>query len=429
MNDAINLPAELRSLLRLLRCAVNRRPPEDGLFDSIDWPSVLTQARQHGVDTYLYPWLAANAPALFSTRAYVPPDSAPAAWRALFLDAIPLTILRQRQLTEILATFANAQIDVIPLKGAWLSESVYDDPTQRSMSDLDILIRANDRDAGHALFLSLGYQFKRDVRHNAFFHDQKYFHVAHPLVVEVHWQFTSSLEPDFLAPDLEAIWGNTLEATLYNHPIRQLSLDDQFTHLVQHILRHGFAIHLRGYLDLALILQKLTPAWSACVLDAAAKRWEVGLSLAFALTVTSVLFTIDLPAPLRSHLAIARDVNVDLALRILLSLPAAEARKSESMLLSLRQASPLKRIQLVLSRTFLPRDMLAALYPCARHPFGIPLAWLYRLHDLSARYRNRVSLSLAPCKGDLRTLDNAQMREELVRSLLIGTKNPTGSTD
>jgi hypothetical protein len=429
MHDPLNIPAEFRALFRLLRCAVNRRPPEDGLIDSTDWTTVLTQARQHGVDTYLYPWLAANAPALFSARANVPPDSAPAVWRALFLEAIPLTILRQRQLAEILAAFAKAEIDVIPLKGAWLSETVYDDPAQRSMSDLDILIRANDRDAGHALFLSLGYQFERDVLHNAFFHDQKYFHVAHPLVVEVHWQFTSSLEPDFLAPDLEAIWGNTLESTLYNQPIRQLSPDDQLTHLVQHILRHGFAIHLRGYLDLALILQKFWPAWPACVLDAAAKRWEVGRSLAFALSVTSVLFTVDLPVPLRSYLALARNVSVDLALRILLSLPAAEERHSESMVLCLRQASPLKRIQLVLSRTFLPRDLLAALYPCARHPFGIPLAWLYRLHDLLARYRNRVSLSLAPSNGDLRTLANAQMREELVRSLLNSKKNLTVFSD
>lgn len=169
MNGPLPIPPDYRALIGLLRCAIRRAPAERALLTEADWPATLRLARQHGVDTYLYPWLAEHAPALFSARADVPPDSAFAAWRTLFLEAIPRTLLRQRQLAEILAALARARIEVIPLKGTWLGETVYDDPVQRSMSDIDLLVRAVDRDPCDTLLCSLGYH----ACHEAALQDRK----------------------------------------------------------------------------------------------------------------------------------------------------------------------------------------------------------------------------------------------------------------
>jgi hypothetical protein len=61
------------------------------------------------------------------------------------------TLERQRELASLLAMFADAKMEVAPLKGAWLSEHVYDDPAQRSMSDLDLLVRKQDVQKCHRL--------------------------------------------------------------------------------------------------------------------------------------------------------------------------------------------------------------------------------------------------------------------------------------
>jgi hypothetical protein len=46
----------------------------------------------------------------------------------------------------------------MPLKGAWLSETVYDDPARRSMSDLDVLVQKRELDAAMPRLLVLGYR-------------------------------------------------------------------------------------------------------------------------------------------------------------------------------------------------------------------------------------------------------------------------------
>lgn len=422
MNLSTAIPPEFQTLISLLRGAVNQTPPADDLH-AADWPTVLKQARQQGVDTFLYPYLAEHGPDLFSAHAAVADTSAPAAWRALFLDALSLTLRRQRQLAELLSAFALKRLDVIPLKGAWLSEKVYDDPAQRGMSDLDLLIRADDRDASHALFLALGYEAESNVLHSGISYDQAYRHTARPHRVEMHWHVNSELTPDQPTPDMAAIWQRTSASTLLGHPTRQLAPEDQLSHLIQHIFHHAFAMHLRGYLDIALLLKRQDEGFAAASLASAASDWQIGHALSFVLGFVSELFALPLPpalAPLST--AGRQDSRQTLALQILSTLPPAHARGSASMQARLKRATPYERLSLVLSRVFMPRTFLAHTYPCARSVFGVPLAWLFRARDVYARHHTEYTVLLKPSSRGTQNLTNAEMREELARRLLDGTK-------
>ena len=422
MTPALPIPSDYLDLVSLLRFAVSKRPPDTDL-SSADWPHILKQARQHGVDAFLYPWLAEHLPLFFSPKANVALNSAPAAWRALFFESVSRAALRQRQLSEILEAFADARLAVIPLKGAWLSETVYDDPSQRNMSDLDLLVRSEEVDACHTQFRALGYLAKNDALHSTFTYDQAYLHASHPYCVEMHWCFTSDLVPETRVPDIAAIWQRTSEARLFSQPVRQLKPEDQLAHLIQHSVHHAFALPLRGYLDIALLLQKSGDALDPSVLKTAAIDWGIGHCLPFTLGFVSELFAAQPPTALTRLVAASDSDKRALAFRILSTLSPASECSSAIMHVRLKHSSFIARLRLALSRVFMARSFLAHTYPCARSAFGLPLAWLCRVRDLLARHHTEYTVFLRPSSRARQNLTNAEMREELNRLLLGDSKN------
>lgn len=422
MNDPTPIPSEYRTLIGLLRCAVHRKPPEGDLLAAADWPATLRLARQHGVDTYLYPWLAEHAPALFSPHADVPPDSAPAAWRALFLEAVPRTLLRQRQLAELLDAFARARIDVIPLKGAWLSETLYDDPVRRTMSDLDVLVRESDCDRCHTIFLGLGYLAERDVRHNPYACDQTYFHPSRPWPVELHWNVASAIDTTLVNPDLNQIWLRAVTATHLAYPAYTLACDDQLAHLVQHLLHHKFAMPLRGYVDLALFLAHYGHRMTGESTRAAADRWRIGCAIPFVADLVARLFDLPRPSWVVEPGRDALREAIEPLIQTLFRLPPSVLMAGEATLIHLKTASLFGRLSVLTRRIFMPRDYLAFRYPFARHTLGVPLAWIFRVRDLWIQ-RGRRKRALAEYGISSKdNLEDYETRAAWVLRLVAGNK-------
>lgn len=418
------IPPAYGTLVDCLRSAVNATsytPPAD-----TDWASLFAQARQQHVDAFLYPWLATRVPDLFSARA-APGDTPAANWRMRFLATLAQTTRRQQQLAELLSACADARIDVLPLKGAALSESVYDDPAQRTMCDLDLLVRAADCSACHRLFLSLGYAVKTVTLGNPYSSDQAYYHPSYPWFVELHWHVASRRLPDTPIPDLDAIWQNTSEAVCCGQPVRALAAEDQLGHLVQHMVHHLFAVPMRSYLDIALFLRKHGEHLTPDRLAAASRRWKTGRGLPFVLQVVTFLFRLPPPAAIREQVRLTDEdaERYAQALQTLCALPEAPARSAETTLLRFRDASPLGRLRLVLSRIFMPRAFLIPQYPCARHVCGLPLAWLQRARDLRRLHRRRIRALFDPVTQESRGLASTERRLALVRWLL----EPRGPSD
>jgi len=383
----------------------------------------LQRARQQGVAQFLYPWLAEHAPNLFTARAKVPTDSAPAAWRSLFLESVMSSSRRQRQITEIFSIFAQNNVDIVPLKGAWLSEKIYDDPAQRGMADLDLLVRRSDLDVAHNLLLSLGYTIKDDVRHCDFSYDQVYHHHAHPLFVEMHWSFTPDSASALLIPDLAAIWKRTALGDILKQPIREFLPEDHLVHLTQHAIHHSFSVPLRGYLDMALTLKHYSDQLDMAILEAAASDWKVHRGLAFSLGFVTQLFDLPLTPPLDSFVAHEDAAQYALAMKIICTLPQASAKERYSLTQArLISSSFLSRIRFTFQRIFISRDYLAHTYPCARKYFGLPLAWLLRIRDLYTIHRANYTLSLKPASPTDPAVKNAALRVALTQWVLDDTQ-------
>jgi hypothetical protein len=410
-----SIPSAHRTLVACVRDALRNCPPPAGAAEPA-WSQLDRAAREQGVDAFLFPWLAAHYPARFGASA-ARPDSVPGAWRARVLSDLPRVALRQRQLADLAAGFARAGLDLIMLKGAWLAETAYADPALRSMSDIDVLVRSDQRDLGHAAMLELGYAASADTLHSRFAYDQLYRHPLHPYSVEMHWAVSSEQEADSPEADMAAVWQHAVSARLFGHPLRALSVSDQLAHLAHHMLHHQFAVPLRAYLDVALLVRAQGDTLSPEAIEAAGARWQTGSAIPFILRFTSELLDIPLPSALADDAPPLEAPWRDAALHALAHLPAAAQRGGESTWLSYRQAGLAGRARLVLSRIFMPRAFLAERYPCARTLAGLPRAWICRARDLRRTHWTTIAALNTDASPEQQRLDTAAVRRALARHL------------
>jgi hypothetical protein len=399
-------------LVDCLRCAIHNSPPPESL-ESTNWGSLLRQARQHRVEHFLFPWLAKNIPQLFSTDAAVEPDSAPAAWRSLALEHLQTTIIRQLQTTELLQKLSQDRIDVIPLKGTWLSEKIYDEPSQRSMADIDILVHKCDIERAHAILTAAGYQPKRDQLKNKYIYDNAYYHPSFKAFIELHWNVESEMIEGSSIPEIEKIWNNTQKAVLFGSCIREFTIEDQLSHLIQHILHHRMALSLRSYIDIALILKMHLSEIASFNFERSASYWKIGTATIFILQIVSELFGIPLPDQCNIEKAGIEKDLLHSACSTLFELPEANSRDHEYNFLKYRQSSAMGKIKLIASRIFMPQTFMALHYPFARHKLLLPLAWFLRaMHLIQHTGRDLFSL-----KQNRSALDNAAIRKEIIQKL------------
>ncbi|MDD4103299.1 MAG: nucleotidyltransferase family protein [Kiritimatiellae bacterium] len=409
------VPNDYRALITVLRCAL-KGSQECCSLSYYSPQALFCQARKHGVDTYLYPWITAHK--LFWDTSQQAAEAPLAAWREAFLRNLVRTDLLRQALQPTLARLAQAHIEIIILKGAWLGTTVYDDPAQRTMSDIDLLIRAADIDAAHRELTQVGFSADKNVLHNRFAYDQRYRHPDLPMPLELHWHVTSDLTPDDPVPNIAAVWQNTFDSVWHGVPVKALPPADQLAHLAQHILHHLFASPLRGYLDIALLMKKYGCELSPESLAEASARWRTGHAIPFLLNMTANLFDIPLPRQLKAYCGDMRPCDAEVVVTALCNLPEARDRAGESTLLTFTAATALGKARLLLRRVFMPRQFMLLYYPCARTRLGLPLAWLQRAIGL---FRRKRSLLMRPTGADAasrRQNEIAHRRRQLAQALM-----------
>ncbi|GEM_PF-1738662 len=409
------IPTDHRVLITSLRCAINPRPDYLELSNP-DLRTVFRQAYAQGVDTYLYPWLTSQTLATNYHENDV--ENPLSAWREAFLKNLIKTDTVRRRLQPMLARLAQVRLDIIVLKGAWLGTTVYDDPAQRSMSDIDLLVREEDLDAVHRELTEAGFATHNDVRHNRFVYEQHYRHPDLPMPLEMHWHVTSDLTPSAPVPDIIAVWQNSTDATWHGVPVKALPPADQLAHLTQHILHHLFASPIRGYLDIALLLKKYGNELAAEAVIEAATRWHTGKAIPFLLNMTAGLFDIRLPPQLEKYCADMRPSDAEIAVTALFNLPKARDRAGESTRLAFREASAINKFRLAARRVFMPRQFMLLYYPWARHRIFLPLAWLKRAIDLCRRNRALIMRAPGTAVQEPRQQEIARLRQKLATSLI-----------
>lgn len=192
-----------------------------------DWPGLIDAALKHRIVPLLVHRLRA---ADFASV----PDEARAileSWEARFHGQ---SLRQTAELVALLRDLAEAGIDASPYKGPVLAEALYGSVALRSFYDLDVLVRASDRDAAAEVVRARGYlpdEAAAEHDHD----DDCELHFRHPetdLLLELHWDVLPGRHLDDFSVD--PLWERRVAAKLGGFAVRVLSPEDRMLVLCIH---------------------------------------------------------------------------------------------------------------------------------------------------------------------------------------------------
>jgi len=174
-------------------------------------------------------------------------ESAVQADESLVLTGDPTVALRNirmmHYLEHLAARFNEAGIPLMALKGAALHLTLYNNPGDRPMSDLDLMVRPADLDRAMKLMEKSGcLQSEPLIREDFFprFHYEREYHagVIYPVKIDFHIRPLRPLRFAKTLPD-DALWSRAEPITFGKATVLVPSPEDMLIHLAAHSAIHG----------------------------------------------------------------------------------------------------------------------------------------------------------------------------------------------
>jgi hypothetical protein len=217
---------------------------------------------------------------------------------------------------HVVASLEGAAVRAVVLKGAALVGSVYRDPVERDLQDLDFLVEERDLRAAVRVFVGEGYDLPRQPGAMLYFR-RHHFHVPVDkgglLGADIHWALDRPSAPSRL--EARMFLAEAYELVRPGRPrLRVPRPEHMILHLVLQCGSEGFG-RLSRFVDLDRIVTATADLrWGALV--AAARTAGLGASTALALRLAQRAFDTDVPEPVlrelfpdsvaRAHVALLR---------------------------------------------------------------------------------------------------------------------------
>ncbi|HJR63524.1 MAG TPA: nucleotidyltransferase family protein [Gemmatimonadaceae bacterium] len=260
-------------------------------------------------------------------------------------------------------------ISPVMLKGAALRATVYGEPMERPVGDLDLLVKPCEIDESLRCLEACGYRAPRLDISNAY--REHHFHIpmGHPngFLVEVHWALRAPRSPFRLDPQA-FLHRSRVTQVRRGKSIRIPSSEDMLLHLSSQNVDEGFS-HICRLVDVDRVVHSTPPLDWDYLADAAR---SLGLETALGLTLrlASTLLGTQLPDDVLTRLRLPRASRVHLRVYR----PASSLLRQHA-----RAVTPAQPYLYLWSmsrwrdrRTYLHRLMMGA---------EDPLQWLWRGHD------------------------------------------------
>jgi hypothetical protein len=194
------------------------------------------------------------------------------------------------QLREILGALGQAGVVAIVLKGPLLAAEYYPDPALRPFTDLDLLVRRQDRERALQVLSTLGYRHAspgRSLPYELAHAPAVYLLAASwpsALPVDLHWACITHPGGSGAAElPADELWSRAVPAASWGAMAHTLADEDVLLYLAAHFAVHHTLAGPLWELDLALVLRRHGARldWDA-VVDRA-RRWRVAGAVYFAL--------------------------------------------------------------------------------------------------------------------------------------------------
>ena len=229
---------EYTYLLHLLGSYLREDAP--GPAEVVDWEKLMELARIHGV---------AGIVAYMGRKYPICPDPRySGAFRSLCMSTIALYSRRHALALELDRQLDDMGIDHILMKGFVLRED-YPVPELRTFTDIDLVIRPEDRQKSHQLMLSLGFTLKDDWEPVYSYHRGEEYYEIHTRIMEVDVSEKADYRGYF-----DKAWDHARPVSGHSY---RFTPEFHFLYMLTHIAKHvhGSGAGIRLYLDAGAFLR------------------------------------------------------------------------------------------------------------------------------------------------------------------------------
>jgi hypothetical protein len=185
-----------------------------------------------------------------------------------FLQTMQLNMFVKHQTAQILNSFEESGLEVIPLKGVCFAESYFGNIGARRTSDIDLLIKYRDLEKAINSIKQLGFTTEEEKIPSHFHcsYSKKLPGSEIPLVVELHWDLLKESTANL---NIKDFWREAKTHPQANF-IKELSSFHTFYMIVLHGWRHNLD-SLKYYLDIIHLIHFLKDELDFTKLMATAK--------------------------------------------------------------------------------------------------------------------------------------------------------------
>ncbi|MEM9491970.1 MAG: nucleotidyltransferase family protein, partial [Myxococcota bacterium] len=171
-------------------------------------------------------------------------------FRSDFVASSLLAEIRAQTLAEVLAALAESAIPVILLKGIAYARTLYSEPAERPMSDIDLLVPPGAHRRAGEILRRLGYWVagsnqQRSPLHHAVCYKRR------SAAIDLH---RSMVQPWRSRIDIAGLWQRSRPAPDRSEPCRRLERVDEVVLHLAHIARHELHVPIINYVDAARML-------------------------------------------------------------------------------------------------------------------------------------------------------------------------------
>lgn len=186
------------------------------------------------------------------------------------LERIRLKVLSRNMLLmghfqQIAAAFKARNIDLIPLKGIYLSDVLYGDLSLRQFSDLDLLVRPEQSDAALSCLHEMGYSHKGIPMSQFVAAHQDVVHFPpmskQGVSVEIHIRLHQKSMP--YQVHVPSLWEEAQPEKVHGASVLAFNTEDLLLHLCLHLDKHfeSSKFQFTSYYDLVNMLNHRQVDW------------------------------------------------------------------------------------------------------------------------------------------------------------------------
>lgn len=173
--------------------------------------------------------------------------------RAEYAASLIMADRRHRTLREVTARFASRGIELVLIKGAAFAGTIYPDPAERPMHDIDVLIRIERLPEASRLLLELGFERVGFTRKLSAYYHAVVFRRG-DIMFELHRNIVQRFRTRI---SVEALWERSTPDPLGSGARRLDPIDDLLI-CTLHIARHELAVPAINYVDVRRLWDRLT---------------------------------------------------------------------------------------------------------------------------------------------------------------------------